>query len=64
LRLAFSKEFNKVGVSFSKLEDGNESSFRNVMFSNYLELWKTDKVHKPSDFENYPDVSMNLELSA
>jgi hypothetical protein len=29
--------------------NGNRSSFRNVVFSSYLQLQKVEKVYKPSD---------------
>jgi hypothetical protein len=47
LRLALSKEPNRVGVSLSSHDDGNRSSFLNVVFSSYLELKTMDKVHNP-----------------
>jgi hypothetical protein len=50
-RLALSKGHNKVGVSLPSPEGGNRSSFRNVVFSNYLEFRTMDKVQKPSDSE-------------
>jgi hypothetical protein len=37
------------GISLPSPEDGNRYSFWNVMFSTYLEFWRTDKVHEPSD---------------
>jgi hypothetical protein len=46
--LAFSKGPNRVGVSIPSSEDGNWSSFRNVVFSSYLEFRTMDNVHKPS----------------
>jgi hypothetical protein len=49
---ALSKEPNRVGVSCPSPGDGNRSSFRNVVFSTYLEFWLTDKVHKP----NYSEI--------
>jgi hypothetical protein len=33
LRLALSKGLNRIGVSLHSPEDGNRSSFRNVVFS-------------------------------
>jgi hypothetical protein len=39
---------SKVGVSLPSPEDGNTSSFRDVVFSSCLEFWTMDKVHKPS----------------
>jgi hypothetical protein len=38
-------------------EEGNRSNFRNVLFSSYLELWTTEKVHTPSNFECYTPSS-------
>jgi hypothetical protein len=40
-----------VGVSLPSPEDGNWSSFRNVVFSTYLEFRTMNKVHKPRDFK-------------
>jgi hypothetical protein len=52
LRLALSKGPIRVGVSPPPSpEDGNRSSFRNVLFSNYLEFWMMDEVQKPIDSE-------------
>jgi hypothetical protein len=48
LRLALSKGPNRVNVSPSP-EDGNRSSFRNVVFYNFLEYRKMDKVQKSSN---------------
>lgn len=39
--------------SWSQLEDRNRSISRNVMFSSYLELWTSDKVHKRRDSQCY-----------
>jgi hypothetical protein len=50
-RLALSKGHNRVGVSLPSPEDGNRSSFRNVVFSSYLEFWTMHKAQKPSDSE-------------
>jgi hypothetical protein len=47
--LALSKGPNRVSVSLASLEDGKRSSFRNVVFSTYLEFRTMDKVHKLSD---------------
>jgi hypothetical protein len=46
LRLALSKETNRVGASLPLLEDGNRVSFRNVVFSICLELRTMNKVQK------------------
>jgi hypothetical protein len=60
LRLALSKGPNTVGVSLTSLEDGNESSFRNVVFfSSYLEFEAMDILQKPSDFELYFEFDCN-----
>jgi hypothetical protein len=53
LRLAISKRPNRLGVSLSSPGNGNRSSFRNVVFSSYLEFWTMDKVQKPSGSECY-----------
>jgi hypothetical protein len=42
---------NTVGVSLRSPEEGNRSSFRNVVFSSCLEFRTTDNVHKPSNSE-------------
>jgi hypothetical protein len=52
MKLAFSKGPNKVGVSLHSPEDGNRSSFRNIVFTSYLELQRMDRVGKPIDSEN------------
>jgi hypothetical protein len=49
--LALSKESSRVSVSLSSPEDGNGSSFQNVVFYIYLELHAVDKVQKPINFE-------------
>jgi hypothetical protein len=45
------------GVSFPSPHDWNRSSFRNFVFSSYLELRTTDKVQKPGDSEYYAPSS-------
>jgi hypothetical protein len=50
-RLRFSKRPNWVGASLPSPEDGSRSSFRNVVFSGYIEFRAMDKVHKPDDSE-------------
>jgi hypothetical protein len=35
---------NRAGVPFPSSEDGNRSSFQNVVFSSYVEFWTMDKV--------------------
>jgi hypothetical protein len=57
LILALSKGPNRVGVSLPSPEDGDRSSFRNVVFPIYLELWTMGKVHKSSDSECYTQSS-------
>jgi hypothetical protein len=44
---------NRAGVSFPSPEDGNTSSFPEVVFSSYLEFRTMDKVNKPSNSECY-----------
>jgi hypothetical protein len=46
-----SKGPNRVIVSFSSSQDGNRSSFQNVVFSSYLKFLTMDKVHNPVDLE-------------
>jgi hypothetical protein len=53
MELALSKRPNWVGVCLLSPEDRNISSFRNVLFSIYLEFRTVDKVHKPSDSKCY-----------
>jgi hypothetical protein len=48
MRVAISKGPNRVGVSLPSPEDGNRSSFRNVVFSSYLEFRTMSKVQEPS----------------
>jgi hypothetical protein len=48
VRSALSKEPNRVGVSLTSAEDPDRPSFRNIVFSSYLELWAMDKLHKSS----------------
>jgi hypothetical protein len=57
LRLALSKEPNRVGVSLPSPEDGNRSSFRNFVFCYYLEFRTMNKVQKPSHSECYTPLS-------
>jgi hypothetical protein len=56
LRLSYSKGPNRVGVFLPSPEDGNEFSFRNVVFSSYFEFRTVEKVHKPNDVECYTIV--------
>jgi hypothetical protein len=55
--VAFSKGPNRVGVSFPSPEARNRASFRNVVFSSYLEFQTVDKVHKPSESTFYKPSS-------
>jgi hypothetical protein len=64
LRLTLSKVPNNVGVFLLSPENGNRSSFRNVMFSSYLEFRALDKVQKPSDSEVHRGLSKSLEENA
>jgi hypothetical protein len=50
-RSALSKGPNKVCVSIPLSENGNRSSYRNGVFSSYLEFRTLDKFHIPSDSE-------------
>jgi hypothetical protein len=52
LRLALSKGPNRVSVSLPSLENGGSSSFRNVVFSIYLEFRTMNTVQKPNDSEH------------
>jgi hypothetical protein len=36
-------------VSFPSPEDGNRSSFRNILIFSYLESGTVERIHKPSD---------------
>jgi hypothetical protein len=47
LKLALSERPKRVCVSLPSPEDGNRSSFRNVVFSMYLEFRTMDKVQNP-----------------
>jgi hypothetical protein len=49
LHLFRSQGPDRVGVSLPSSEDGNTFSFRNIVFSNYLEFRIMDEVQKPSD---------------
>jgi hypothetical protein len=53
LRLARPKGSNRVSVSFPSHEDGNRSSFRNVVFPTYFELRTMDKVQILNDSGRY-----------
>jgi hypothetical protein len=46
-------ENTAVGVSLHQPEDGNRSSFRNVVFSSYLEFRTVDEAQKLSCFVLY-----------
>jgi hypothetical protein len=62
--LAFSKRPNRVKVSFPSPEDGNRPSFRNVLFSSYLEFRTIDIVHKRSHSEPFVHRQDRLESTA
>jgi hypothetical protein len=49
LRIVVSKKPNRVDNPLISSEDGNKSSFRNAVFSSYLQLRTTDKVQKHSE---------------
>jgi hypothetical protein len=51
LRSVLSKRPKPVRVSFSSPEDEEIFSFRNVIFSSYIDLRKMEEVPKPSDSE-------------
>jgi hypothetical protein len=42
---------NRLLACFSSSEDGDRSSFQDVVFPIYLEFWTMDKVQKSSDSE-------------
>jgi hypothetical protein len=48
---------NRIGVSLPSPEEGNRSSFRNVVFYSYLEFRTMNKVQKPSDSDCYTPSS-------
>jgi hypothetical protein len=50
--LALSEGPNRVGVFLPSPENENRFSFRNVVFSSYLEFRTIDEVQKPSDSQN------------
>jgi hypothetical protein len=62
LWLALSKASNRVGISLPTHEDGKTSSFRNVVFSSYLDLRMMDKVHKPTDYYNSSALSPDPKI--
>jgi hypothetical protein len=49
--LALSKGPNRVGISLASSEYGRRCSFRNVVFSRYLEFRTMENVQKPIDSE-------------
>jgi hypothetical protein len=53
---SLSKGPSRIGVSPSP-EDENRSSFRNVVFSAFLEYWNMDQVQKPINSECYTPSS-------
>jgi hypothetical protein len=48
--------------SFPSPVEGNRSSFRNTIFSRYLEFKTIDRVQKPSDSECYTPTSEHLRF--
>jgi hypothetical protein len=54
---------NRVGVSLPSPEDGNRSSFLNVMFSGYLEFRTMHKVQKPGNSECYTASSEPFNIT-
>jgi hypothetical protein len=62
LRLALSKGPNWLGVLPPWPEDGNRSSFRKVVFSNFLEYQTMDKVQKPINSECYTPSSEPIRI--
>jgi hypothetical protein len=51
LRLALSKGRHRIGVSLPSPEDGNRSSFHNIVFSSYLEFRTMDAFYELRDSE-------------
>jgi hypothetical protein len=49
LMLALSMGPNRTGFTLTSTEVGNRSSFRNVVFSSYLEFRTMENIHKASD---------------
>jgi hypothetical protein len=56
-RLALFEGPDRAGVSLPSPEDGHRSSFWNIVFLSYLEIWTLHEVHKPSDSEWYSSSS-------
>jgi hypothetical protein len=51
MKLTLSKGLNRIDVSLPSPEERNRPSFRNVVFSSYLEFRTMEEVHKASDFK-------------
>jgi hypothetical protein len=63
MRLALSNGPNRVGVSLSSPEDGNRSSFWNVVFSSYLKFRPIDQVQKLNDSEHsWKPTALNVSM--
>jgi hypothetical protein len=62
LRLAIFKRPNTVGAFIPSPDEGNRSSFQNVLLPNYLQFRTMDKVRKPSDSERYTRPSEPFRL--
>jgi hypothetical protein len=43
---------NRVGVSLLSPDEESTSSYRNIVFSSYLEFWAEDKVQELSDINS------------
>jgi hypothetical protein len=56
LRLALSKGANRVGVSLPSPEDGNRSSFRNVVFPSIYNSGRRTKSRNPVNPNETPSV--------
>jgi hypothetical protein len=53
---------NRVGASLPSPEDVKRPSFKNVMFSSYLEFRMMDRAHNLSDCEYYTPSSEYLRF--
>jgi hypothetical protein len=49
--ILISKRFDRIDLSLPSPDDGNRSSFEDILISDYLEFRTTDEVNKPSDPE-------------
>jgi hypothetical protein len=52
MKLVLSKGPKSVGVFLPSSEEGNKSSFRNILFRSFLEFRTTEKVQNLSNSEN------------